>query len=166
METSTLWRLDVSQAAGYAWARGSLQADVSPYLMIALMQRGLRLIPSSEDMWHAYHGLELAYVVKLIHRRRILGIDAAIVEEEREITGEVKGNKKRSAEEEGEEEEGEDDGHILLPTITDEEFKEGEKTEEEKAEEEKQRLMLRSNSDAFLAGALPRIVYRHAIVGK
>ncbi|RKP11864.1 U3 small nucleolar RNA-associated protein 6-domain-containing protein, partial [Piptocephalis cylindrospora] len=38
----------------------------------SLMQRGLRLIPSSEAMWHAYHGLELAYVVKLIHRRRIL----------------------------------------------------------------------------------------------
>eukprot|EP00898_Chlorokybus_atmophyticus_P002219 jgi/Chlat1/2999/Chrsp2S04709 len=41
----------------------------------ALMQRGLRMCPKSETLWHEYFRMELLYLQKLRTRRAVLGVD-------------------------------------------------------------------------------------------
>ncbi|KAF0520632.1 U3 small nucleolar RNA-associated protein 6 [Gigaspora margarita] len=55
----------------------------------ALLQRSLRLNPSSIQLWHEYFKLELVYIEKIKSRRKILGISSKSSILEKSNTGDV-----------------------------------------------------------------------------
>lgn len=117
------------------------------------MQRGLRLNPQDENLWHEYFRLELLYIEKIKIRRRVLGIDA----------------KSLSANELEKEMEVEDENTIQLPTITGEEIENwNEESEERKTVhklEASTAAALEDGANPILNGLLAKIIYDNAIQG-
>ena len=71
------------------------------FLFLVLMQRGIRLNPNSQRLWHEYFKLELLYIAKIKERRKVLlseqkdelsGFDEPEVKVP-ELTDEIKINK-------------------------------------------------------------------------
>ncbi|CAG8466738.1 2617_t:CDS:2 [Paraglomus occultum] len=109
-----------------------------------LMQRGLRLNPTSTLLWHEYFSLELAYVKKIKTRREILGLSTTASKDEIQQTDE--------------------ENVIKLPVITkeDEWFKD--KREDVQMDEQKIES-LKEENNKVLQGELAKIVYLNAIAG-
>ncbi|KAG9296416.1 hypothetical protein G9A89_015008 [Geosiphon pyriformis] len=111
-----------------------------------LMERGLRLNPTSKQLWHEYFKLELIYVAKIKARREILGISAT----SEETTDEVKPD------------EFDEETMLKLPKITGQEFlahemaKAGEKIK-------KEGFLQIKNNDKLMTGELAKIAFNHAI---
>ncbi|CAM0143018.1 U3 snoRNP protein [Umbelopsis sp. WA50703] len=115
-----------------------------------LMQRGLRLNPAEEQLWHEYFRLEQVYIEKIKARRKILGID-----QKSQALRELE-----STEEDGEE-------MIKLPTVTAGEAEsmddDGEEARAVKQMEESVAEKMREGINPILNGLLSQIVYDNAI---
>ncbi|ORZ03431.1 U3 small nucleolar RNA-associated protein 6-domain-containing protein [Syncephalastrum racemosum] len=110
-----------------------------------LMQRGLRMNPNDETLWHEYFRLELMYIEKIKLRRKVLGVDSKSLaenEEKMQVDGE----------------ENQDD-MIKVPELTGEDMQNEtvDKVSKETAE------ALDENMNPILQGLLAKIVYDNAI---
>lgn len=123
---------------------------------LVLMQRGLRLNPTDELLWHEYFRLELLYVEKIKLRRRVLGVDDESLEEH------VKQEDKMDVDWK--------DDSIKLPTITGEEAEDWKNASDErksvKKMEESAAEALKEGNNPILQGILATIVYDNAIQGE
>ncbi|CEP11760.1 hypothetical protein [Parasitella parasitica] len=119
-----------------------------------LLQRALRLMPESQQLWHEYFRLELLYVEKIKLRRRILGIDQAKNQEGPDAM------QVDQAEH--------DDNTIRLPAVTGEDVAQW--NEDEKNVEKSKKTLTKEEAAALeeannpiLQGLLARIIYDNAI---
>lgn len=117
------------------------------------MQRGLRLNPAEEQLWHEYFKLEQVYIEKIKARRKILGID-----QKSQALRELE-----TTDEDGEE-------MIKLPTVTAGEAEDmdedGEEARAVKQMEESVAETMREGINPILNGLLSQIVYDNAIKGE
>lgn len=114
-----------------------------------LLQRAIRLMPQSQQLWHEYFRLELLYIEKIKLRRRILGIHQQKNEEIIEPT-----------------QNDDDDNTIQLPAITGEDmeaFREEETDKKKSKLTEQQMAALEEENNPILQGLLAKIVYDNAI---
>lgn len=133
--------------------------DVRSNIMdLVLMQRGLRLNPTDELLWHEYFRLELLYVEKIKLRRRVLGVDDESLE------------KQNNGKEEDKMDVDWKDDAIKLPTITGEEAEDWKNASDErktvKKMEESAAEALKEGNNPILQGILATIVYDNAIQGE
>ncbi|CAG8688995.1 17119_t:CDS:2, partial [Dentiscutata heterogama] len=70
-------------------AKWEFEANANITASRALLQRSLRLNPSSIQLWHEYFKLELVYIEKIKSRRKILGISSKSSILEKSNTGDV-----------------------------------------------------------------------------
>ncbi|KAI8641014.1 U3 small nucleolar RNA-associated protein 6-domain-containing protein [Parasitella parasitica] len=122
-----------------------------------LLQRALRLIPESQELWHEYFRLELLYVEKIKLRRRILGIDQA------------KNQENLDAMQVDQEEQ--DDNTIKLPAVTGEDVSRWKEDEEnikksKKSLTKEEAAALEEANNPILQGLLARIIYDNAILSQ
>lgn len=122
------------------------------------MQRGLRLNPTDELLWHEYFRLELLYVEKIKLRRRVLGIDDESLEKQKDAKPEDKMDVDWN-----------NDDAIKLPTITGEEAEDWKNASDErktvKKMEDSAAEALKEGNNPILQGILATIVYDNAIQG-
>jgi U3 small nucleolar RNA-associated protein 6 len=109
-----------------------------------LLLRSLRLNPEKRELWLEYAKLECLYILKIMDRRRILGVDKPHPEIAEDKTG------------------FEDHNEIMLPTITENEL--------QKKEGEFDPLLTSPLTDVTtnlaLNGAIPMAVYAEAIAAR
>ncbi|QIX00437.1 hypothetical protein AMS68_005954 [Peltaster fructicola] len=122
------WGLWVLAAKHYAEAQGDMPT-ARGYL-----QRGIRFCTDERQLYVQYAKLEMVYLAKLAARRRILGLDAARVEQEEE----------------------DDENTIALPTITAEDYA----SEDTQGLEHVNQDMLDKLAEApMLQGAVPITIF-------
>jgi len=119
-------------AAAWEW-----EDNGSPSAARALLQRGLRLNPEDKQLWLAYHHMEVLFWVKVMERRRLLGIHAKQNESQDSVTRDDEdGTKKMQVE-------------LDKESLPEEESKEPVKTP--------------SGDSAFFRGAIPWAIYQQAM---
>ncbi|KAK4519987.1 uncharacterized protein ATC70_010231 [Mucor velutinosus] len=120
-----------------------------------LLQRALRLMPESQQLWHEYFRLELLYIEKIKLRRRILGIDQAKNQEDLDAM-------------QVDNQEDDDDNTINLPAVTGEDVAQWKQDEENTKKSKKvltkeEAAALEEANNPILQGLLAKIIYDNAI---
>ncbi|CDH56617.1 u3 small nucleolar rna-associated protein 6homolog [Lichtheimia corymbifera JMRC:FSU:9682] len=148
--------LQIHPTKALLWIMASsweFEHNANPASARVLMQRGLRLNPTDELLWHEYFRLELLYVEKIKLRRRVLGVDDESLEKHMKQEDKMDVDWK--------------DDSIKLPTITGEEAEDWKNASDErktvKKMEESAAEALKEGNNPILQGILATIVYDNAI---
>ena len=107
------------------------------------MQAAMRFCPKSSDLWLEYARLEVAYLAKIVGRRKVLGLD--------EINGR---HGQRSPDTS-------DENMIMLPSTTQEEASSGVNLISAQSRETSEKIKV--DPDAILKGAIPRTIFDDAM---
>ena len=140
---TTMLRLHPTKAALWIFAANyALEERGDMTEARSCMQRGLRFCGREGRLWVEYARLEMGYVVKIVGRRRILGLDQAQDERDTEKGAE-----------------GIDGDVVALPAITAEDINPDQRPSEGVDEEALQKL----GSSPALSGAIPMAIFDAAM---